>query len=412
MARVFNTGITHREKEALAYVESNDGIKRFFLDFEYSPLFQHDGTVSGIMISVYDVTEKVEARMKIEESERKFRLLADSMPQHIWTSDAEGNLNYFNKSVYSYSGFTPDELETKDWIHIVHPEDREENTERWKHSVQTGTPFLFEHRFRRHDGEDRWQLSRALPVRDDAGNIQMWVGTSTDIDEIKKHEQQKDDFIRMASHELKTPVTTIKGYIQLLLNKHSNGNDPLLTHSLSVIDKQIFKLTKLITDLLDVTKIETGSFELIKENFLINELAEEIIADIQATTDTHKLVFESKKDNIVYADKDRISQVLINLLTNAIKYSPFTNEVIIKTSLSGDEIIVSIHDFGIGIPFQDHEKIFERFYRVEGRDEKTFPGFGIGLFIVKEIITLHNGKVWVESEKNNGATFYFSLPAS
>jgi PAS domain S-box-containing protein len=408
--KVYDTGIIHRENEAIAFVEGNDGMKKFYLDFEYSPLLEPGGAVSGIMITVHDVTEKVESRMKTEESEKKFRLLADSMPQLIWTSDAMGNYNYSNLSAFSFAGLSPEELQTNGWVQIVHPDDREENMKSWMHSLTTGEPFLFEHRFRRHDGEYRWQLSRAIPVKDDHGQIQMWVGTSTDIDEIKKYQQEKDDFIKIASHELKTPVTTIKAYVQLLLSQADTREDPFLAKSLSTIDKQITKLAKLITDLLDVTKIEMGSFHSDQESFSMTTLIRDIAENMQATT-THKVVFNPSADITVHADKDRITQVLLNLLTNAVKYSPNADKIIIDTINKGDEIIVSIEDFGIGMALKDHERVFERFYRAEGTDAKTFPGFGIGLFIVKEIISRHKGRVWVESEKSKGSTFYFSLPA-
>jgi signal transduction histidine kinase len=229
------------------------------------------------------------------------------------------------------------------------------------------------------------------------------------IDTIRKAEQQKDDFIKIASHELKTPVTAVKGYTQLLLSKYADSNDVVLSGSLNVIDKQMSKLTKLITDLLDVTKIGAGSFQLNKEKFLISDLISEIATDFQITT-SHSIVMEMQAGLYVYADKDRITQVLLNLLANAIKYSPGSNKIIIKTEQSGNDVIISVQDFGMGIAPDDHDKIFERFYRVEGIDEKAYPGFGIGLFIVKEMVALHDGKVWVDSEKGGGSSFHFSLP--
>ncbi|HMK18726.1 MAG TPA: PAS domain-containing protein [Chitinophagaceae bacterium] len=410
--KVYKTSVAYKEEESISFIQDKESKRTIYVDFEYSPLLKADGEVSGIIAIVNDVTEKVEARMKIEESEQKFRLLADSMPQHIWTADTEGNLNYFNRSVFDYSGITPEDINEKGWLQIVHPDDKEENLKVWMNAVSTGKDFLFEHRFRKHDGEYRWQLSRAVPQRDEHGKIQMWVGTSTDIDEMKKHEQLKDDFIKIASHELKTPVTTIRGYVQLLMQMNKNGNDQMLISSLATIDKHVSKLTKLISDLLDVTKIETGIFHLSKENFNINELISELSGDIQSTNSSHKIIFTPGIETSLFADKDRISQVLINLLVNAIKYSPKADKVIISTQLQTDHIIVSVQDFGIGIDTDDHKKVFERFYRVQGKNEKTFPGFGIGLFIAKEIISNHNGKIWVESEKDKGSVFYFSLPVN
>lgn len=407
---VFRQGRTYREKEALAYIDGNDGNRKFYVDYEYSPISNQAGEIWGIMVSVNDVTEKVEARLKIQESERKFRLLADSMPQHIWTSDPQGNINYYNKSVFSYSGLSMEKLTEGGWLQIIHPDDRLENEQRWMQSISTGEAFLFEHRFRKFDGSYRWQLSRALPVKDSEGKIQMWVGTSTDIDEIKRHQQEREDFIKIASHELKTPVTTIKAYTQLLLREVSLTQDHFMERSLFIIDKQVTKLTKLITQLLDVTKIELGRFQAEKEMFAANELITDIVNQLQATTPTHQFIFTPGTDVILHADRDRISQVLINLLTNAVKYSPGAGRVIIDTNLDEEMLTVSIRDFGIGMSPSDHDKIFDRFYRAEGTGSKTFQGFGIGLYIVKEIITQHGGEVWLESEKEKGSVFYFSLP--
>jgi PAS domain S-box-containing protein len=375
-----------------------------------SPLKGPRGQIVGASKIIRDITTQKEAERRINESEQKFRLLADSMPQFIWTSDPGGELNYFSKTMYDYSGLGPAAMEGKGWLQIVHPDDRPANIKQWLHCIKTGEPFLFEHRFRRYDGEYRWQLSRAVPQKDKKGKIQMWVGTSTDIDEIKKHDQQKDDFIKMASHELKTPVTTIKGYIQLLLKMNSGGDDPFLAGTLLTIDKQIYKLTKLITDLLDVTKIETGSLELNRETFFIADTVKEIAAELEITNQTHTIDIHQHANPVVYADRDRIAQVFTNLFTNAIKYSPRSNTIIVNISREENNVLISIKDFGIGISREDLARIFERFYRAAGKDEKTFPGFGIGLFIVNEIVSLHNGKVWAESEKDKGTIFYVLLP--
>jgi PAS domain S-box-containing protein len=332
------------------------------------------------------------------------------MPQFVWTGDHQGNLNYFNKTVYDYSGLTPAEVGSGGWIQIVHPEDRQENIIRWQHAVATGEDFLFEHRFRRHDGVYRWQLSRAVAQREDKGQIQMWVGTSTDIDDIKKQEQQKDDFIRMASHELKTPVTTIKGYIQLLIGMQKDQQQTLQSAALVKVDKQVNKLTKLINDLLDLTRMETGRLQLAQRRYPISEIIHEVISDIGLVAASHRINLLLRDDFIVFVDKDRIEQVFVNLITNAIKYSPKADQVILKVYGQDDQVVIALTDFGIGIPEGDAEKIFERFYRVEGKDEKTYPGFGIGLFIVREILELHGGKVWVSSELNKGSTFFVSLP--
>jgi signal transduction histidine kinase len=229
-------------------------------------------------------------------------------------------------------------------------------------------------------------------------------------EESRMLQERKDDFIKMASHELKTPVTTIKGYVQLLLTMHNNDKDPLLADSLATIERQVSKLTKLITDLLDLTRIETGKYDVHKKSFRLSEIITDLVKDTRTTSLTHAVVLNQHTDPIVLADKDRLIQVLSNLFSNAIKYSPGASKIIVEVKEKDNEAIVSVQDFGIGMSQKDTEKVFERFYRVPGKQEATFPGFGIGLYIVKEIITMHGGKVWAQSEKGRGTTFYFTLP--
>lgn len=375
-----------------------------------SPIKNAAGEIVGASKIARDITGQKEIENRLIESESKFRLLANSMAQLVWTGDVEGNLNYFNQAVYDYSGFNYEDLQKEGWLQIVHPDDREENIIKWNQAISTGEYFIVEHRFKRSDGQYRWQLSRAIPQRDVNGNIQMWVGTSTDIHEIKENEQQKDFFISMASHELKTPITSIKGYVQILMSMYKVDKDEFLHSSLKTINKQIITLTALITDLLDLSKIKSGSLQLSKEKFCINPLVKEIIKEVQLTQPDCVIDFAGDADAIVNADRDRIGQVLINLLTNAIKYSPFNKNIYVNSKLVENKIEVTVTDSGIGINKTDQQKIFQRFYRVSGKDEKTFPGFGIGLFIASEIINRHEGFIGVESEPGKGSVFYFSLP--
>ncbi len=363
-----------------------------------------------IVGTIRNITEEKLYQQELEEREQKFRTLADFMPQFVWTGDANGNLNYFNQAVYDYSGLTPEQVEKEGWIQIVHSDEREANIQAWTDSVTKGTDFIFEHRFKRADGQYRWQLSRATPQRDANGVIQMWIGTSTDIHDIKEKEQQKDYFISMASHELKTPVTSIKGYIQILKTMYAAKDDGFLINSLNIVDKQIVTLTNLISDLLDISKIKTGGFILNKENFEINELINDIAGEIKHINPDHSIIVAVKQRVMVYADRDRIGQVMINFLTNAVKYAPESKNIKIKSIKQGEQVIVAVEDQGIGISTKDQQRIFERFYRVEGKNEKTFPGFGIGLFISAEIIQRHNGRISVVSEPGKGSVFSFSLP--
>ncbi len=237
-----------------------------------------------------------------------------------------------------------------------------------------------------------------------------------ELRKLSESDVQKNNFIAMASHELKTPITSIKGYVQLLLNAFDKDKEkqlpPLLVRSsLISVDKQITRLTRLISELLDLSKIETGTLELKKEKFSLNELAIETIEDILYTNTKHQISLNHDFQANVFADKDRIGQVMINFLTNAIKYSPNNNkiDVSIQKTTNG-QVAFIVKDHGIGIDKKEQEKIFERFYRAKGKEEQTYPGFGIGLFIANEFVQKHGGQVSVESEKGNGSVFTFTLP--
>lgn len=363
--------------------------------------------------TVRDITADINYRKQLQESEKRYRLLADSIPQIVWTSNENGTLNYWNAAAFSYSGLTLEQfLDDNGWLDIVHPEDREENVRLWNEIIDHKTSFNFEHRFRRSDGTYRWFLSRAVPLFDENNKVQQWIGTSTDIDDMKQQEQIKNDFIKIANHELKTPITTIKGYVQLLTRTHGNSEDKFLAKTLGTLDKQVNKLTNLIGDLLDISRSESGSLPMKKEDFSINQLVSESVKDMITTTESHIINFkdETSGNLKVHADKDRISQVLINLINNAIKYSPNSKMVNVAMFEQVGEVVISVQDFGIGIDEEEQNRIFDRFYRVSGKDERTFPGFGIGLFIVTQILEKHDGKIWVKSKKEEGSTFYMSLP--
>ncbi len=220
----------------------------------------------------------------------------------------------------------------------------------------------------------------------------------------------RDDFISIASHELKTPVTSIKAYTQVLQKRFEKSGDSASADLLNKMDAQLTKLTTLISDLLDINKIEKGKLLFRKSKFDLNDLIYEITEEVQRTTNNHRLITRLDETKEVFADRDRIGQVIINFMTNAIKYSPNGGDVIIKTKTSRTSFTFSVQDFGIGISKNNQNKIFDRFYREKGRTTDTYGGMGLGLYISSEIIKRHKGKIWVESKKDEGSEFFFKLP--
>ncbi len=365
-----------------------------------------------VIAAIEDITaEKLEQR-KLIESEKRFRLLADSLPEFVWIADAQGASIYWNKSMLEYTGLSEADVKLRKGISIVHPDDVEANMKLWNNSLLNMKDFLFEHRFKSKEGVYRWHLSRATPQFDDEGNVQRWVGSSTDIQSIKDKEAHKDFFISMASHELNTPLTTVKGYVQILRETYMNGSDDLLNMSLKTIDKQVATLTKLISDLLDLSKIRMGSLGLECTEFDVRKMLTEVVCSMSHSYPDASIELGRVETLKIFADECRISQVVINFITNAVKYSHSPAAIRVSSWIDEGQLIFSVKDDGIGISAEDQKHIFERFYRVEGKSEKTFPGFGIGLNIAAEIVKQHNGKIWLESELGKGSTFYFCLPVS
>jgi two-component system, OmpR family, phosphate regulon sensor histidine kinase PhoR len=228
-----------------------------------------------------------------------------------------------------------------------------------------------------------------------------------DITERKLLEQRKDEFISIASHELRTPVTSLLAYTQLLLLKSQREGYMQFVGHLRRMEEEINRLTNVIAEMLDLSKIQAGKLELETEPFQIDPWVEQIIESVQHTT-THHICIEGKANREIIADRYRLGQMLLNLLTNAIKYSPQADRIDVTVTSEQDRIVISVHDYGVGIAQDEQDKIFERFYRVS--TTKAYPGLGLGLSICAEIIKKHNGMIWVESTEGKGSTFSFSVP--
>lgn len=344
-------------------------------------------------------------------SEENFRQLADSMPQQVWTAVSDGQLDYVNEQVMRYFERSAEEIIGNGWHDVIHPDDLLKVLQVWKFSLTSGNAYEVEFRLQKGKGQEyRWHLGRALPIKDRNDTIIKWYGTNTDIDERKKLEAHKDEFLGIASHELKTPVTSIKAYTQLLDIRFQKAQDVNSSELVRKMDGQLNKLTNLINDLLDVTKLESGRIQFQAVYFDINELIVEIVEEMQLTTTKHTIHCKLDKSMKIYGDRGRIGQVLTNFITNAIKYSPVASKVLVNSQLNSDQLIVSVKDFGVGIPHDKKSRVFERFYRVEREKQDTFAGLGLGLYISSEIIKRHNGQVWVESKEGHGSTFYFTMP--
>lgn len=343
-----------------------------------------------------------------QAGEERFRVLAESVPQVIWTACPDGNIDYVNQKWTDYSGQDFTDALDSGWLNIVSPEDTVRTVMTWTNALHTGSVFEHELRLRECDGTYRWHLSRALPIKDKGGNIIKWFGTFTDIHDQKMLNEKKDEFIGIASHELKTPLTSIKAYVQLLERLLAGMNNDTAKTYIAKTQIYIDRLHHLIADLLDVTRIQAGKLKFNMAEFDFDQFLTESIDNMQYTT-SKKILLSGFANCIIKADRQRLEQVCTNLLSNAIKYSPKSDRVEIHVTREGNDVKVAVRDYGIGIKKDYLPRIFDRFYRVDGITHQ-FQGLGIGLYIAHEIIKRHNGNVWAESEEGHGSTFYFTIP--
>lgn len=262
------------------------------------------------------------------------------------------------------------------------------------------------------NGNTGWIAINVLPVLDEKGHVRFTIIVLHDITKQKAVEEQKDAFIGIASHELKTPITTMKAFAQILRKRFAEKGDKKDTYLLKNINEQADRLTNLVNDLLSVSRIESGRLSLKLLPFDLNKLVAKVINDFQFINEIHMIYKEGRLNEDVIGDMNSIEEVLVNLLNNAAKYSPGAKKIIITVKKEKNMATVSVKDFGYGISLKDRNEIFKRFYRSEDKEKNKVSGFGLGLYISSEIIRRHNGKIGVISKPGNGSTFYFSLPLS
>jgi PAS domain S-box-containing protein len=335
--------------------------------------------------------------------------IIDSSDDAIISKSAEGYITSWNQGAQRLYGYLPEEIIGKPVSILMPPEKKDDFPYIIKQLHEGKRVEHYETKRMTKDGRILDVSITVSPIRDSQGNIIGASKVARDITERVENEKRRDEFVSTASHELKTPITSQKVFGELLEQIIDEEGYTKLKPYIQKINKQTDKMTNLIEDLLELSRVQTARLTIDNRKFFYDDLINEVVDHMQLTT-KHKITKKGKTNKYVNGDKDRLNQVLMNLLTNAIKYSPKADEVIITLSVHGSEIITGIKDFGIGIAKEYHHKVFERFFRVTDIDEKTYPGMGIGLFLSHEIVSRHGGKLWVESAKGKGATFYFSLP--
>jgi len=344
----------------------------------------------------------------ISESTCKMAVL-DNLPVKIIIADVLGKAEHWNRLWYDYTGLPVDYPKNNLWKAAMHPDDIRRTNNCILHSIKNGSELQIEYRLRRgSDGQYRWHLANNCPLRNNEGKIIKWLVAVTDIHDQKEAEAQKDIFLSVAGHELKTPLTALKTLLHIYKNEIIADNDAC-PGVLEQAENQLLRIERLVGNLLDVSKINAHKMVYRFEEFNFGEMIKESVERIQQQTGTHTIVMEQNAKVLFIGDKLRLEQVMNNLLSNAIKYSPSADKIIVKSFVQQNELYVSVQDFGIGIASENQKDIYNPYYRVNTAST-NFEGLGIGLYICSEIIKSHLGKLWVDSVPEQGSTFHFKLP--
>jgi len=357
---------------------------------------------------IIDITSEIEYRHTLEESEDRFRNMAEATDVFIAVGDETSNATYFNSSWSDITGRTMESLLEFGWVDLVHAEDRERYLNIYLNAFENKLPFTGEFRLLNKEGEYVWLLAKGTPRFHADGTFAGYISTSIDISELKRDELRKNDFIGMVSHELKTPLTAISGFVQVLQSRAKKNDDDYALLALNRAYNQVKKMTTMINGFLNVSRLESGKLLIEKSHFQLDELLNELIDESDLVQFSHEITLSIKEPISIYADRDKIGSVISNLLSNAVKYSAANTKIGVNCQISGDKAIISVTDEGIGIDAEDLEKLFDRYYRV-GKHH-TVSGFGIGLYLSAEIVERHNGKIGVTSKAGEGSTFYFEIP--
>jgi two-component system, OmpR family, sensor histidine kinase VicK len=383
-------------------------MEKIYINLLYQAWRESDSSISGIFVIAIDITEEAKIRHKIEVAEERARLAIGASGMGTFDKDFLTGILITSPRFDEIFGYNT-QKSGADYFGLIYPEDTHIREDAYKILEKTGKLY-YECRIIRTDKSLRWIRVEGVVYKDAEGKPLRLTGIVMDITDSKYLSKQKDDFIGVASHELKTPVTTIKAYIQILEEMLKIKGEAQELSIIKKVDNQVDKLTTLINNMLDATKMVSGRLEYTYSNFIFDDLIKETVTDLQITT-RKKITMELSANNCtVRADKEKVEQAITNLLNNANKFSPHAENIVVRTFIKDHQLYCDIQDFGIGISDENKEKIFQQFYRINNNNKNTFPGIGLGLYISSEIIKREGGKMWVTSKEGEGSTFSFSLP--
>ncbi len=405
MQGVINTGIAFKAFEHEVTLIRKGKPEILFLDFVYEPVKNAQGLVAAIMVVAIDVTSKVVARKNIEDVEERNRLAVEAAEIGTYEFNYQTNVLTSSGRFNQIFGFEQ-QVSRDEILNTYHPADAHLSEDAHQQAQTTGK-LAYETRLLFPNQVIKWV--RVLGnVHYDANGIRTrLLGTVLDITEYKRLQQQKDDFISIASHELKTPITSLKASLQLLERMKENPT-PLLPRLITQSTRSMIKISELVEDLLNVSRMNEGQVMLNKNKFLLAKMLSDCCSHIKEEG-KHELIVKGDLDLEVFADEHRIEQVVVNFANNAAKYAPQSKEIMITVEKLADRAKVSVQDFGPGIAPEKIPHLFDRYFRADDSGAQV-SGLGLGLYISADIVARHGGDIGVESKLGEGSTFWFTLP--
>lgn len=391
------------------YIAETDSYATEYWTNVNEPLFDGQGNVTHLINTTTNITDQHLSRQAVAESEERFRNMAESSGILIVVADEEGRVIYMNQAWTRLTGRSTEDLLRHGWRGLVHPEDLQSYSEKYLSALKKRVSLNTEVRVLDVKGKYRWLLTYGSPRLNADGSFAGYIASVIDITERKQDEQRKNTFISMVSHELKTPLTSAISYVQVGRKKVLALGDPVAAEMMERAGKQLDKMTRIINGFLNISRLESGKIHIDRQLFDLALLIREIEEETHLSVTTHRVVFAPVEMTWVFADREKIGHVLENLISNAVKYSPAKSLIQVACITLNDMAKVSVNDEGIGISNSDLPQVFEPYYRVDQGPVKHTSGFGIGLYLCREIIQRHEGYIWVESEAEKGSTFSFRL---
>ncbi len=372
----------------------------------------------GVVCYFYDLTELRQAEDALRESEVKFRAMAETVPNMLFTVTAEGTADYANEQFAEFVGIENIDLTKTELSEFIHPEDHEETQNKWREALTMGKSFEGNYRLLRNDGEYRWFIGRAVPIRNEDGKILRWFGSLTEIEEmvraqnsIKEADRRKDEFMAMLGHELRNPLAPLKNSLTLLQN---NLGDAQFQKLHNVMNRQVEQMCRLVDDLLDVSRISHNKIQIKREPLELGELMRNLENDLQTTIESRALTLEANLPTEkvwVSGDTVRLTQAIGNIINNAAKFSNQGGTIYVNLKANAEKTTLTIKDEGIGMKTEAVERIFDSFTQEDNSLERTRGGLGLGLSLAKGLLEMHGGTITAASAgENKGSQFTVELP--